>query len=165
MNKVILSLGSNVGDRVKNLYFALSLLEKKQVLIQNISSIYKSESLLKDGQREYFNMIVIAFTNYEPLLLLHTCKDIEEKMGRKKVKRWGERVIDIDIIDFNSLVIKTKDLCVPHIEMVNRSFVLYPLYQVFKDYRHPIFKKNVKYFIDELTDDLNIKRVGDLRWP
>ena len=82
-------------------------------------------------------------------------------MGRIKLKKWGERNIDIDIIDFNREIIKYENLEIPHNQMIYRSFVLLPLLDIVPDYIHPVNNLSLKNMIDNLSDDYNIKVLND----
>mgnify|MGYP005691850377 FL=1 len=145
-NKIILSLGSNIGDRKLHLENAVSEISKIANLIK-ISSIYESDPILYDDQDKFLNIILeIEFEN-SSIKLLEKTKDIEKKLGRKEIFRFGPRVIDIDIIFFNNEVIKTKNLTIPHYDWKNRNFVILPLSELFnefisKDYKLDIQKIN-----------------------
>ncbi|BAI80971.1 2-amino-4-hydroxy-6-hydroxymethyldihydropteridine pyrophosphokinase [Deferribacter desulfuricans SSM1] len=164
MVKVILGLGSNLGDRVQNIYSALKSLEKNMIFIKRISPIYSTKSLLRDNQPDYLNLVAVSFTNLQPENILFIVKKIEDQMGRKKIGKWKERIIDIDIIDYNGEIIKSGNLKVPHPEFTKRSFVLYPMLDIERDYLHPEYEKGLTYFIKNLEDDLGIKKVGELKW-
>ncbi|KAA0258078.1 2-amino-4-hydroxy-6-hydroxymethyldihydropteridine diphosphokinase [Deferribacter autotrophicus] len=165
MHKVILSIGTNLGDKLKNIYTSLLLLEKKLVQIEKISSVYRTKSLLLDDQPDYFNIVVEAETKLFQIELLDVCKEIEKKMGRTHTERWMPRIIDVDIIDFNRKVFITDELIIPHLQFHKRSFVVYPMKEICPDYIHPVSKKSLEYFIKKIECDLAIKRVGVLKWP
>lgn len=159
MVKVILGLGSNLGNKIENINTAINYLNKS-LLFEKISSFYSTESLLKDNQDDYYNCVCIYKTDISVENLLILTQNIEKKMGRnKKTGYWGARNIDIDIIDYNNIIYKSDTLCIPHKEMINRSFVLYPLYEILPEYIYPINNKNIQYFVDNLKDDLNIKKL------
>lgn len=155
MSKVIFGLGSNLNNPVMQLQIAINRLNNF-FKIQKISSIYVSQSLLKDNQEDYYNIVATAEINNTPTEVLFITQSIEKEMGRLKLKKWGERIIDIDIIDYNGEIIKTKDLEIPHNQMIYRSFVLEPLKEIMPEYIHPILKLPVKKIIDNLTDDYKI---------
>ncbi|MGB9731362.1 MULTISPECIES: 2-amino-4-hydroxy-6-hydroxymethyldihydropteridine diphosphokinase [Calditerrivibrio] len=163
MADVLLGLGSNIPPKSKNLKNAIKLLSQ-QCLIVTVSNIYSSLSLLKDNQEDYFNIVVMVKTDLSPLFLLKLLKNVEISLGRIDTGRWNSRIIDIDILDYNNQLINMRELIIPHPEMHNRSFVLYPLRDIIPDYKHPLLKKDITTMINELDDDLNIKILGRLHW-
>lgn len=161
LTKASLSIGSNVGNRIFFIKLALKYLEKI-LRINKISCIYESMSLKKDNQGCYYNIVIEVETCYTPEELLKYIKDIESLVGRKDRGRWEEREIDIDIIDYNNKIYKSDYLTIPHYDMHNRSFVLYPLLEINPNYIHPIFKKSVDELLNDLTNKLNIKKIGGI---
>ncbi|MDY6821272.1 MAG: 2-amino-4-hydroxy-6-hydroxymethyldihydropteridine diphosphokinase [Deferribacterota bacterium] len=161
MKKAILSLGSNIGDRKAFIKRALQCLSK-EITIKKISSIYESCSLLKDGQNDYYNIAISAETNYTPEEFLLFIKEVETSVGRLDRGKWLPREIDIDIIDYNGEVICNEFICIPHKLMHKRSFVLYPLRDICVNYMHPVSRKHINNMINNLSDKLEIKKVGEI---
>ncbi len=129
LDSIFLSLGTNVGDKNKNLSDAINFLSEFGKILA-ISSVYKTEPVLYEDQDDFLN-IVIEFEYQETAQsLLHIIKYIETQMGRKKTIRYGPRIIDIDIIFFKGDEIRQKDLTIPHYDWHNRLFVLQPLYEL-----------------------------------
>jgi 2-amino-4-hydroxy-6-hydroxymethyldihydropteridine diphosphokinase len=157
--QAILGLGSNIGNRLSFIKLTLNNLEKI-LTIEDISSIYESESLKKNHQKKYYNIVIKVETCYKPEELLKYLKNIEFTIGRIYRGKWEEREIDIDIIDYNGELIKNDILTLPHYDMHNRSFVLYPLLEVYPNYIHPIYKKNINELIENLKYKLDIKKIG-----
>lgn len=155
MSEVIFGLGSNLNNPVMQLQNALNNLSMYFAL-QKVSNTYKSQSLLKDNQEDYYNIAVLAKTDKTPQEILSITQKIEKDMGRIKLKKWGERVIDIDIIDYNREIFKSDNLEIPHNQMIYRSFVLKPLQDIMPDYIHPELKISVHDMINNLKDDYNI---------
>lgn len=155
MSEVIFGLGSNLNNPVMQLQNALNILSMYFAL-QKVSNTYKSQSLLKDNQEDYYNIAVLAKTDKTPQEILSITQKIEKDMGRIKLKKWGERVIDIDIIDYNREIFKSDNLEIPHNQMIYRSFVLKPLQDIMPDYIHPELKISVQDMINNLKDDYNI---------
>lgn len=155
MSEVIFGLGSNLNNPVMQLQNALNNLSMYFAL-QKVSNTYKSQSLLKDNQEDYYNIAVLAKTDKTPQEILSITQKIEKDMGRIKLKKWGERVIDIDIIDYNREIFKSNNLEIPHNQMIYRSFVLKPLQDIMPDYIHPELKISVQDMINNLKDDYNI---------
>tara|TARA_B100000945_G_C20358406_1_gene585839 strand:+ start:533 stop:1009 length:477 start_codon:yes stop_codon:yes gene_type:complete len=133
VNKIILSIGSNVGDRIKNLENCMMELSKI-VHILKVSSIYESEALIYENQRNFFNLVIEVGYKDSPQNLLKDIKSIEKRMGRKKTFKYGPRLIDIDIIFFNNIKLEEKNLTIPHYDWENRRFVIEPLSELFKDF-------------------------------
>lgn len=150
-NKIILSLGSNIDDRKLNLENAVREISKIAKLIK-ISSIYESDPILYEDQNKFLNIILeIEFEN-SSIKLLEKTKDIEKKLGRKEIFRFGPRVIDIDIIFFNNEVIETENLTIPHYDWKNRNFVILPLSELFNEFISKDYKLDIQ----------KIKKVGNI---
>ena len=131
-NRIILSIGSNVGDRLKNIESSLKQLSKI-CEIKKISSIYDSAPRIYEDQDNFFNLIIeIEYKNL-PHDLLIDIKKIEKLMGRKKTFRYGPRLIDIDIIFFNNIEIQDEELIIPHYDWMNRRFVVEPLSELYQE--------------------------------
>lgn len=160
MSKVILGLGSNLNNPIKQLQIAVDLL-KEYFIVCKISHIYLSQSLLKDEQDDYYNVVLSAETDKQPLEVLSIAQNIENRMGRVKSKKWGARVIDIDIIDYDSCIIKEDNLEIPHNQMIYRSFVLKPLMDIVPEYTHPVLKLPLQILINSISDDYFIKVYED----
>ena len=131
-NRIILSIGSNVGDRLKNIESSLKQLSKI-CEIKKISSIYDSVPRIYEDQDNFLNLIIEIEYKNVPHDLLIDIKKIEKLMGRKKTFRYGPRLIDIDIIFFNNIEIKEEELIIPHYDWMNRRFVVEPLSELFQD--------------------------------
>ncbi len=129
LNSIFLSLGTNVGDKNKNLLEGLTFL-KEFVNILSISSVYKTEPLLYEDQEDFLNIVIEIDYQGTAKSLLLIIKDIEIQMGRKKTFRYGPRIIDIDIIFFKGEEINEEDLIIPHYDWHNRLFVIQPLYEL-----------------------------------
>ena len=123
---VFLGLGSNIGDKLINLRFACSLINGfGHTKIEKYSSVYKTKPVGYRNQPDFFNACIRVSTELGPFKLLKFVKRVEKLMGRDfSAKRWGPRLIDIDILLFNNAVIKSKILAVPHRELLNRGFNL-----------------------------------------
>lgn len=162
-NFSVLALGSNLGFRGKNLEKAIELIGSVAD-IERVSPVYGTLSLLKDDQPDYFNLCLSIRTDFSESELLGVIKAFEKKIGRIKEKHWGCREIDIDIIDFNGKKFKSEILEIPHPEIENRSFVLYPLKDIYPNYKHPISCRTIDDMVKLVSDDLSIHVIGVLKW-
>lgn len=131
MNKVYLSLGTNIGERVQNLKDAVQLLkEKPEVKISAISSIYETAPIGYVDQPAFLNIALCIETHLPALDVLEICQSVENELGRVREIRWGPRIIDLDILLFNNDNIEVESLSVPHPRMFERAFVLVPLLEI-----------------------------------
>jgi len=130
MTIAYIGLGSNVGNRKKNIDASFRMIAAlpKTKIIKN-SPLYQT-SPVGPKQRDFFNGVIKIQTSLTPTELLKHLKEIEKFMGRKTVKRWGPRIIDLDILIYGNHVIESRSLTIPHPEMGNRLFVLEPLSKV-----------------------------------
>ena len=151
VNSVYLAFGSNLGDRKKNLNKALKLLNKENIVIKKKSKFYRSKSWPNEKFPEFINFVIFIETSLNLKKLFLTIKNIESKVGRVKSKRNFPRVCDIDIIDFNGRIIQKKignnKINVPHERMHSRNFVLFPLFEINKDWFHPKLCKNIVFLL------------------
>jgi 2-amino-4-hydroxy-6-hydroxymethyldihydropteridine diphosphokinase len=156
-NKVFISLGSNLGDRAENLRKALHAIELNVGTIIKQSSVYETKPWGKNNQPDFFNQVVLVHSEKSPENCLLTLSAIEEEMGRKRTEKWGERIIDLDLLYVNDSIIHTKKLMLPHPGIAQRRFVLVPLTEIAPDVIHPILKKNQRQLLRECTDLLEVK--------
>ena len=152
MNQVFLQLGSNVGDREQLLFDATTIITDKIGTVVSKSKVYESTPWRVEAQENYLNQIVKIETGFTPEETLQFALDIEEELGRVRVEKWGERLIDIDIIFFNNEIIETSDLCIPHKHMHERNFVLGPLNEIAPEYIHPKYKKTIAELLEQSKD-------------
>lgn len=144
---VVLGLGSNIGDRLTVLRQAFHNIKKiPQLRILHTSPIYQSNALLPENAPKswdipYFNLAVLADTSMTPEVLLHHCKRIERELGRQPGERWGPRIIDIDILAWDDLIINHEKLKIPHPFLHERPFALWPLADLKPLWIHPTLNK------------------------
>jgi len=121
-------------------------------VIMTSSHIYETEPWGVTDQDSFLNQAVSCKTNLSPSAVLDNIFLIEKKMGRIKERKWGARIIDIDIIFYGSEVIENHNLKIPHSELTNRSFVLLPLLDICPDMLHPELNKTVEQIAQECKD-------------
>lgn len=150
-HKVYLGLGSNLGNKKENLNKALELLEaNKKIKIKKVSSFIITEPMGDVEQDDYLNGAVEIKTLLEPNELLKTINKIESDLGRVRTIRWGPRTLDIDILLYDNLIIKSKDLIIPHYGMHERDFVLEPMCEIAPNIIHPILNKNIYQMLEDI---------------
>lgn len=159
MNKVILLLGSNLGDRSLNLKHAAIQVEQELGKIMQSSAVYETAPWGNAHQQDFLNQAIILDSYLAPELLMKKIIAIEEKMGRVRKVKWEPRIVDIDILFFNNEVIELKDLTVPHPGIQLRKFVLMPLAEIIPDFIHPVLKKSVTALLADLKDPLEVTRL------
>jgi 2-amino-4-hydroxy-6-hydroxymethyldihydropteridine diphosphokinase len=149
---VYLGIGSNLGKRITNIEKAKYLLKENNLNFTSISKYYETPSWPNPRNPKFINIVLKAKCLIGPIELLKLCKFVESKLGRKKRPKNSPRLCDIDIIDFNGLILKDK-LILPHKMMHKRSFVLFPLFEIEKRWVHPIKKVNIKKLIFSLSNE------------
>ena len=152
MNQVFLQLGSNLGDREQSLIDAINMISERIGSVVSKSKVYESAPWRVDGQESYLNQIVKVETNFTARSILDCALEIEQILGRVRLEKWGERLIDIDIIFFNNDIIETSDLCIPHKHMHERNFVLEPLHEIAPEYIHPKYQKTITELLQASKD-------------
>jgi 2-amino-4-hydroxy-6-hydroxymethyldihydropteridine diphosphokinase len=142
MSVIYLALGTNLGDRLANLRAAIDALAPS-VLHRQSSRIYETLPWGYTDQPAFLNMAVKCETDLEPESLLKRLKQIEVRVGRVESFRWGPRLIDVDILFYDDLILNTPPLVIPHPRLHERAFVLVPLADIAPDFVHPVLKKTI----------------------
>ena len=157
VNFAYLALGSNLGDKKNNLNKSIDLIQEEGIFIKKRSKFYITKSWPNENFPNFINSIILVKTKLNIAKLFLKIKKIEKKLGRTKSKRNHPRICDIDIIDFNGEIIHRKignyKLNTPHKRMHYRNFVLFPLYELDKDWVHPKLNKNIVILMSNLTSD------------
>lgn len=158
MYGVFLLLGTNLGDKKSNLDEAFSHLSELGT-ISNKSSIYITPPWGKTDQPEFYNQVLILNTSLTAEVLLAEIMNIEKVMGRVRHEKWGERLIDIDILYFEKQIINKDELIVPHPGIPERKFTLIPLVELAPEFINPVTNKSNKEMLDELHDQSVITKL------
>ena len=160
VRSIYLGIGSNLGDRKKNIENAKLKLSENDIKILQISNYYESMSWPNPKNPKFLNIVMEIRTSLRPLELLDICKQIEKNLGRKKSIKNSPRICDIDILDYNKKCLN-KSIVLPHPRMHSRNFVLLPLFEINKDWFHPVLKKHIKRLILLLSnrDITSIKQI------
>ncbi len=152
MSVVYIALGSNMGDRQKNIAQALALLQGARVKILRKSSLYETKPYGVTDQPDFLNGAIKVEWAGTPQTLLTTLLKVEQTMGRQRIRHWGERNIDLDILFFGDVVLNTPELILPHPDLQNRLFVLEPLCEIAGRLVHPVLGKTMDVLLQELRD-------------
>jgi len=165
-NKVVLALGSNLGNRKEYLQKAVDALHEHIGFVVQTSNIYETPSWGFDSY-PFYNICILIHTPLEAQQLLSELKELEKKLGRtvKTTENYAARTVDIDIIYFNEAVIESEMLVVPHPQMQFRKFVLVPLSDLSFEWEHPVLHQSTEMLLAACKDDSEIENAGTLFLP
>jgi 2-amino-4-hydroxy-6-hydroxymethyldihydropteridine diphosphokinase len=158
--QAILASGTNLGDKAANLQQATQFLSEQAGALLAVSSIYQTEAWGIHDQPAFYNQALIIDTILAPRDLLECLLSIERQMGRERRIKWGERLIDLDILFYEDLVLQTPDLQIPHPFLQARNFVLQPLLEIAPDFVHPVLQKDIRTLAEECPDPLWVVMVN-----
>jgi len=147
MAKIYLSLGTNLGDKEENLRNAIDKINERVGKVTSLSAFYVTEPWGFQSQNTFLNAALIAETNLSPFEVLAETKSIEKELGRtaKSVNNsYTDRIIDIDILLYDDLILNTPELILPHPLMTQRAFVMEPLAEIAPHVSHPVLLKTIK---------------------
>lgn len=156
MKGIFLLLGSNLGNRAEVLKKAIETLEANNIQLVKKSSVYETAAWGKTDQQAFLNQVVEVKTEYEPEELLSVILNIELELGRVRKIKWGERLIDIDILYFHNKIIKKEGLEVPHSGIPVRRFTLIPLVEICSEFIHPVMQINQRELLEKCQDNLKV---------
>lgn len=163
MSLVYLSLGSNLNQRFANLQTAIARLQE-HFTITAVSPVYATEPWGDTDQPPFLNVCVAVTTTAAPHEVLRSLKAIETDMGRQPTRHWGPRLIDIDILFYDKLIMQDEALTIPHPRIAERAFVLAPLADIIPDFRHPQTGLTVQEMLDRLGTD-GVERLLEMPFP
>ncbi len=162
---IIIGLGSNLISNIgskpqKNCKLALEKMREVDIFPIKVSSFFESAPLPVSTQPWFVNLAVSVKTDLTPHKLLNTLLSIESDMGRKREGKNEPRVIDLDILVFNNIIIKTENLVLPHPRIIDRAFVLYPIQELNPSWEHPVSGESIANLISDLGDGQSIRVIN-----
>ncbi len=155
----VIILGSNLGDRILHLSEAIHLIENRAGKVMFRSGLYETDAWGKTDQPAFLNQALIISTELSASLLLQSLLQIEKELGRTREVKWGQRTLDIDILYYNSDIISTAELKIPHPGIAERKFVLVPLSELMAEYIHPVLNVSNEELLKRCGDTLDVRRV------
>jgi len=156
-----LLIGGNTGNRHQNLENAVIHIGSECGKVIVTSPIYETAAWGKTDQDAFLNQAILIETGLDPDHLLQAILSIELKMGRYRQEKYGPRIIDIDILFYNDIIINDPLLTIPHPALPQRRFALAPLCEIAADYIHPVLKKTIKVLLDECPDPLEVEKLDN----
>ena len=159
MKRVFLSLGSNLGDRSGNIERAIDALGAAGIEVRRVSSFYRTEPVEFRQQPWFVNCVAEVETELLPLQLLKATQKVERDLGRRRSINKGPRKIDIDILLYENVVVRSAALTLPHERMAERRFVLVPLRELDAGLRHPVTERTVAEMLSETADSSQVIRI------
>ena len=158
-NRVMIGLGSNLGNKKDNIISACQLIGHLGEMVQ-ISSLYETAAWGFNSENVFYNACVEIRTELQPGALLAEIKRIEDNLGRERSSAgYADRKIDLDILFFDNLIVDTPELVIPHPRMAERKFTLFPLNELDSNFMHPKFKSTVNELLNLCLDSTQIKRI------
>lgn len=154
-----LLLGCNLGDCLNNLLVARHKISRQVGDIITYSAIYRSAAWGKTDQPDFYNQVVKVTTSREPLDVLSEIQKIETDMGRSRIEKWGTRIIDIDLLFWDDLILNESELKIPHPGIPERRFTLVPLAELEPGMKHPVSNKTMIQLLQECKDPLWVERL------
>jgi 2-amino-4-hydroxy-6-hydroxymethyldihydropteridine diphosphokinase len=159
---IYLALGTNLGDRRANLARALRLLPP-EATVEAVSALYESTPQPPAPPPDYLNAACRIATRLSPEALLGHVKQIEHDMGRRPGERWAPRLIDLDIVVYDDLVLETETLVIPHPRLVERNFVLQPLLDLDPNLAHPATGQRLDALLAQVGT-AGLRRIAEPGW-
>lgn len=151
--------GSNIGDRNLHLQNAIEQINLYCGKILRTSAIYETAAWGNENQDSFYNQVLEIETEMQPEALLSKILAIEKDLGRIRNKKYDPRIIDIDILFIDDLIIYNENLKVPHPHIAKRKFVLTPLNELIPEFVHPVLQKKIAVLLRECSDALNVQKI------
>ncbi|MBL0744940.1 2-amino-4-hydroxy-6-hydroxymethyldihydropteridine diphosphokinase [Chryseolinea lacunae] len=158
-NAVFLLLGTNLGSRRDNLNAAVRAIENEIGKIVRASSVYETAAWGKTDQPSFYNQVLEIETALLSTALMTALLAVETQLGRERHERWGERIIDVDMLYYGQEIVSTQRLTLPHPQLQNRRFTLVPLCEIAPEFVHPVFQKTNRELLDKCPDQLAVNIV------
>ncbi|HEX4956751.1 MAG TPA: 2-amino-4-hydroxy-6-hydroxymethyldihydropteridine diphosphokinase [Lacibacter sp.] len=159
MHRAYILLGSNMGKRKTFLTRAKKMMEAEAGTVVQQSSIYETAAWGNTNQKPFLNQVVLLQTKLSPEELMQTLLLIEQHLGRIRTQKFGPRTIDLDILFYSNLIVKTKLVTIPHPAMQERRFVLVPLAELAPRKIHPVYKQSITTLLKNCIDDLPVRKM------
>jgi len=157
MTDIYLLLGTNLGNKAANIQRAKELLTSHNIIVKKESRIYETQAWGIEDQPSFLNQVIIVDSNKSPERILTICQLIEEEMGRVRHEKWGERLIDIDILYFGAHQYQKEGLEIPHPGIPDRRFTLTPLVEISPELNHPTLDKSQAELLEACQDPLVVE--------
>jgi len=157
-HKVYIGIGSNLGKKEENCLKGIEAIEANcECYVESKSPLYHTEPVDFEDQAWFINGVIEIYTRLDPISLLKKLKGIEKETGRTSCGiRFGPRILDLDILFFDDLILHTKELTLPHPRLHKRRFVLRPLFDIAPDLIHPVLKRDIQTLLLNLKDDRRV---------
>ncbi|HZK08492.1 MAG TPA: 2-amino-4-hydroxy-6-hydroxymethyldihydropteridine diphosphokinase [Bacteroidales bacterium] len=165
MHESYLLLGSNQGNREQNIIKAIRAIAQQAGIISKMSSLYQSQPWGFNAEKDFYNLALLLQTPHEPHALLNILLEIEKSIGRVRNDKPGynSRIIDIDILFYDQLIMESPVLILPHPRIHGRRFVLAPMMELDMDYKHPISGKSVLHMLMFCEDYSKVEKIKELK--
>jgi 2-amino-4-hydroxy-6-hydroxymethyldihydropteridine diphosphokinase len=158
MSTAYLLIGGNLGNRIAYLQQAIGLIQQTCGNIVHSSAIYETAAWGLTEQPSFYNQALALETSLAPEALMQQLLQIEEQMGRKRMVKMGPRIIDLDILLIDDLVISSGLLTLPHPALPFRRFALLPLCEIAPSLIHPVLHRSISQLLEECTDELDVQK-------
>lgn len=156
---IYLSIGGNLGDRQLNLRLAIGQISACIGTVITVSSIYETAPWGNSNQPHFLNQVIHIQSDMDAESVLNLCLDIEKQLGRTRQEKWGERLIDIDILYIGNLVISTDSTKIPHPHLHKRRFTLVPLNEIASNFTHPVLNETNEKLLEKCEDKLEVLKL------
>ncbi len=156
--QLFLGLGTNLGEKAHNLSIAQDKIAEHIGVVTQASPIYTTDAWGIEDQDRFLNQVLQVETTQDPFEVLRHALAIEKDMGRKRIQKWGERLIDIDLLFYDDVCIERSQLIIPHPFIAERRFVLVPMLDLAPEWLHPIHQKTIAQLLESCPDPLKVER-------